>query len=51
VIAAGVAAWVTSYRESEREPWWKWVGAWLLYLALVAGYLTVAFGPSSWLTR
>jgi hypothetical protein len=31
----------------EEGPWWKWVGLFLLYLAVVAGWF-IAAGPGSW---
>jgi hypothetical protein len=42
VIAVSVVSWSMSYGEHERVHWSKWLGAFILFLATAAGYLTVA---------
>jgi hypothetical protein len=31
----------------DKNPWWAWVGALVLYLAAAFGYLGVVVGPSA----
>jgi hypothetical protein len=49
VLAVSLAAWGASYGwGSDKDPMWRWLVMWALFLAAVFGYITVAVGPSVW---
>jgi hypothetical protein len=42
VIALSIVSWRASYGDHDRNGWWTWASALALYMAAVAGYITVA---------
>lgn len=50
-LIAVIALAIASYHLPDKEPWWKWAGLFLLFIAACFAYIVVAAGPAAFFER